>query len=389
MSSRFFGRRSVAVGALAIAAPVAVALATAVPGGSALASAVPAKAAPNTFVQTNLVSNLKTEHAKLVDPNLKNPWGLAFGPATPLWSANNNSGTATLYSITPGGQAVTATKFPGLTGPVVVTLPKGGATSDGQVFNGTASFPVNPADKSSPPALFIFSSEDGAITGWNPTVNTIAANGTSTATVEFQSKTAVYKGLALATNDEGSFLYATNFRNGRVDVYDSKFQPVQSDGGFRDSSLPRGYAPFGIQNINGLIYVTYALQDKAKHDDVAGPGHGFIDVYTTNGFLVKRLVSGGDLDSPWGLAVAPSHFGAFGGKLLVGNFGNGKIHAYDLFTGKAWGPVLDTHHHSITIQGLWGLKFGTAATGGTNTLLFSAGIHDEADGLLGSINVAK
>ena len=381
MSVRFSRPRSLAAGALAVAVPAAVALAVAVPGGAALASGP-----GNEFHQTNLISDLTNQGAQVVDKDaLKNPWGLAFGPMTPLWAADNNSGLATLYSITPGG--ATASKV-GLT----VTVPGGrastndGSSPTGQVFNPTSGFVVT-TPAGSGPGLFIFSSESGQITAWNPMADPVV-KGASTATLKFSSPTAVYKGLTIATNDDGTFLYASNFHDGTVDVFNSQFQLTHLEGDFTDPRLPPGYAPFGIQNINGLIYVTYALQNAAKHDDVAGRGHGFIDIYTSNGFLIERLASRGDLDSPWGLAEAPAGFGPFGGKLLVGNFGNGLIHVYGLFRGDPHGALLDEQHHPIQIDDLWSLKFGTATTGGTGTLLFSAGINDEADGLIGAINPA-
>jgi uncharacterized protein (TIGR03118 family) len=211
----------------------------------------------------------------------------------------------------------------------------------------------------------------------------------STAQVMFSSPTAVYKGLAIATTDEGTFLYASNFHDGTVDVFDSNFHQVHLLGDFRDPSIPVGYAPFGIQAINGLIYVTYAEQDAQKHDDVAGPGQGFIDIFTADGLLVKRLASRGALNSPWGLARAPAGFGPFSGKLLAGNFGDGRINAFDQFSGDVAGHLDNEHGQPVTIDGLWGLRFGTATTGGTTTLLFSAGINDERDGLVGSINAAQ
>jgi uncharacterized protein (TIGR03118 family) len=380
MSAKFFGRRSVTVGALAAAVPAAVALAIAVPSGAALAAG-PA----DEFHQTNLISNLSNQGAQVVDPNLQNSWGLAFTPTSPLWVADNNSGVATLYNINAGG--TTASKVN-----LTVTLPGGrastgdGSSPTGQVFNPTSGFVVT-SKSGSGPGLFIFSAEAGQISAWNPTADPITA-GASTAQVEFSSPTAVYKGLTIATTDDGTFLYASNFHDGTVDVFNSQFQLVHLAGDFTDPHLPPGYAPFGIQNINGLIYVSYALQDAAKHDDVAGTGHGFIDIYTNNGFLVERLVSHVDLNSPWGLAEAPAGFGPFGGDLLVGNFGNGLIHAFGLFSGVPRGTLLNEQHHPIRIDGLWALKFGTATTGGTGTLLFSSGPDNENDGLVGSINPA-
>ena len=382
MSSSLTRPRRLVVGALAVAVPAAVAVTMAVQSGPALA------AGPgNEFHQTNLISDLSTVGAQVVDKDaLKNPWGLALGPASPLWVSDNNSGEATLYNITPGG--LTATKRN-----LTVTVPGGrvstndGSSPTGQVFNPTTGFVVS-TTAGSGAAPFIFSSESGQITAWNPTADPISSTGTSTATLEYTSPTAVYKGLTIATTDDGTFLYASNFHDGTVDVFNSQFQLVHLAGDFTDPDLPPGYAPFGIQNINGLIYVTYALQNAAKHDDVPGRGHGFIDVYTSNGFLIERLASRGDLDSPWGLAEAPAGFGPFGGRLLVGNFGNGLIHAYGLFDGDPHGALLDEQHQPIQIDDLWALKFGTATTGGTGTLLFSAGINDENDGLVGSNNPA-
>jgi uncharacterized protein (TIGR03118 family) len=359
--------------------------ATAVPAGAV--GSDPAAAPAPTFQQTNLVSNISTEGAQLVDVNLQNPWGLALSPTSPLWAADNNSGVATLYSIPPGGTSVTKV---GLT----VNIPGGRAsTSDGpsptgQVFNPTTGFVVT-SPSGSGPAAFIFDSESGQITAWNPTADPITS-GLSTGTLEYSSPTAVYKGLTLVTGDNGTFVYAANFHDGTVDVFNSQFQLVQMPGGFTDPSIPAGYAPFGIQDLNNLIYVTYAKQDAQKHDDVAGPGHGFIDVYTPDGFLVERLASRGTLNAPWGMAIAPSSFGRLAGMLLVGNFGDGRINVFNPFTPNRFlGQLKDQQGRAITIQDLWALTVGTASTGGTGTVLFSAGIHHENDGLLGSINPAS
>jgi uncharacterized protein (TIGR03118 family) len=374
MSPFVWGAAVLAAGAMSAAAVAALAA----PAGAA-AQGMPG----NDFHQTNLVSDLSNQGAQLVDPTLKNPWGLAASPTSPLWVSDNNSGLAPLYSIPAGGASVTKL---GLT----VTVPGGrvstgdSSSPTGQVFNGITGFVVTTAAGSGP-ATFIFDSESGQITAWNSTADPISA-GSSTATVEYSSPSAVYKGLAIAATDQGTFLYAANFNAGTVDVFNSSFQLVNLLGSFTDPRMPAGYAPFGIQEINGLLYVTYAKQDAAKHDDVAGPGHGFIDIFTTNGLLVKRLASRGVLNSPWGLAQAPAGFGAFGGDLLAGNFRDGRISAFNPITGRFAGQVLNEQHRPITIDGLWGLRFGTANTGGTGTLLFSAGLNGETDGLLGSIN---
>jgi uncharacterized protein (TIGR03118 family) len=369
MSSRFLKPPSFAVGMLAVAVPAAMAVAAAVPGASA-------QAVQNEFHQTNLVSDLTTVGAQVVDPDLVNSWGLALGPTSPLWVADNGTSVATVYSVGADGATVSKANL-------TVTLPPADSAPTGQVFNPTNEFVVK-SKAGEGPARFIFSSESGHIIAWNPTADPIV-NGASTAQVEFSSPTAVYKGLAIGSVGRHTFLYASNFHDNRVDVFDRGFDRVHLVGNFRDRSLPPGYAPFGIQEINGLLYVSYALQNAEKEDDVAGPGNGFIDVFTNEGLLVKRLVSRGDLNSPWGLTVAPAGFGPFGGKLLVGNFGDGLIHVYDAANGLPLGALLNEQHQPIQIDGLWGLLFGTAATGGTGTLLFSAGPNDEADGLVGSI----
>lgn len=376
MSSRLPRLRSLATAALAVTVPAALAVATVAPAASARTHRP-----ENEFRQTNLISDLSTVGAQVVDPNLKNPWGLAFGPTTPLWVADNGTSIAGVYPVSPVGPTAQPSRLD-------VTLPPADSAPTGQVFNPTSGF-VLKSKAGMGPALFIFSSESGHIIAWSPVADP-AVNGKATAQVTFSSRIgAVFKGLTMASTRFGTFLYATDFHNGRVDVFNSRFHLVHLPGAFRDRHLPKGYAPFGIRAIDGFIYVTYAKQDADRHDDVPGLGHGFIDVFTTSGFLVERLVSRGALDSPWGLEVAPKGFGPFGGKLLVGNFGNGRIHAYGLFSGRPAGALLTRQHKPVTIDGLWALQFGTATTGGTGTLLFSAGLNDEADGLVGALNPAR
>jgi uncharacterized protein (TIGR03118 family) len=201
---------------------------------------------------------------------------------------------------------------------------------------------------------------------------------------------AIYKGLALGSNGGNALLYATNFLTGKVDVFDNKFSPTTLAGGFVDPNLPAGYAPFNIQNVNGKLYVTYALQDATHHDDVAGAGHGFVDVFSTNGVLLKRLISNGPLNSPWGIAVAPSGFGKFGGDLLIGNFGDGTINAFDPSTGAFLGKLDGSNGMPLVNQGLWDLSFGNGSQGSsTSDLFFTAGIpgngNIEDHGLFGKI----
>jgi uncharacterized protein (TIGR03118 family) len=345
------------------------------------AGAVQSPSAVTVFHQTNLVADTSSFGAQLVDPDMQNSWGLAMSATSPLWVADNNSGLATIYSIPAGGTSVTKA---GLT----VTVQGGRASTDdgssptGQVANPTTGFVVT-GSAGSGPAAFIFDSESGQVSAWSPQADP------TNALVQFSSPTAVYKGLAMATTDQGTFLYTANFNAGTVDVFNNTFQQVNLLGNFHDPFMPAGYAPFGIQEINGLLYVTYALQDAAKHDDVPGPGFGFVDIFTTNGLFVKRLASRGVLNAPWGLAQAPASFGSFGGDLLVGNFGNGRINAFNPITGRFMGTLFSDQGKPISIDGLWALDFGTASTGGTNTLLFSSGPNNQNDGLIGSINPAS
>ncbi len=341
------------------------------------------------YQQTNLVSDLPNIAAHQ-DANLVNPWGLSHGPTTPWWVSDNGTGKSTLYNGQ--GQA-----FP-LASPLVVTIPPpanspAGTTAapTGNVFNGTSGFVVSTASGSGP-SRFIFATEDGTISGWNPSADpTHAILVVDRSTVSQGGFVgAVYKGLAIASTASGTFIYTTNFRFGTVEMFDSSFNLVKS---FTDSKLANTcplpnqcYAPFGIQNINGNLYVTFALQDAAHHDDVSGPAHGFVDVFDTSGNLIRRLISHGRLNSPWGLALAPADFGLFSNALLVGNFGNGRINAYDLNTGEFLGQLRDQTNTPITIDGLWALGFGNDANAGKhNELFFTAGINDEADGLFGKI----
>lgn len=347
----------------------------------ALQTALPAQARHGFYQQTNLVSD-QPGVAKVTDPHLVNSWGIVHSPTSPFWISDNGTGVSTLYN----GAGM---PFP-VNAPLVVTIPppKGSpagttAAPTGVVFNGTSGFVVKKG-KVSGAALFIFATEDGTISGWNrdvdPTHAILAADKSKA------SPSAVYKGLAIGSNAKGTFLFATNFRAGTIDVFNSHFHQVRLAGSFTDRFLPRGYAPFGIANLNGKLYVTYALQDAQKHDDVAGAGHGFVDVYDTNGHLIRRLISRGPLNSPWGLAIAPSHFGQFSNDLLVGNFGNGRINAISPRTGFFLGQLRDKNDKPITIDGLWGLDFGNGANAGpTTTLFFTAGPDGESHGLFGSL----
>jgi uncharacterized protein (TIGR03118 family) len=325
-----------------------------------------------TFRQINLVSDIAGV-ARITDRNLVNPWGLSAGPNTPLWVADNGTDVSTLYSGGIRGSIPVAA-------PLVVSIPGGAPT--GTVFNPTAGFVIDNGTQSAP-ARFIFDSEAGQITAWSPNVPP-ATEARSVRT----TPTAIYKGLAIADTPKGALLYAADFHNARIDVFDEQFHPVTAAGGFVDPALPAGYAPFNIQELDGSLYVAYAQQDAQAEDEVAGAGLGFVDVYDTSGHLLKRLVSQGNLNAPWGLVLAPRHFGGFGGDLLVGNFGDGAINAYNPDTGAFDGQLTNEDNNPIRIDGLWGLRFGNGVIGTPRTLLFSAGIGDEAHGLLGEIVVA-
>ena len=334
---------------------------------AALLLAAPASARPTQgkYQVHNLVSNV-AGIADNVDPNLVNAWGLAAGPTSPWWVSDNGTDRSTLYN--PAGTPL----------PLVVSVP--GAPT-GTVFNGTpGSFLVGAGN-----ALFIFSTESGTILGWN---------GGPAATVEADRSPAgaVYKGLAIAQTPSGPRIYATDFHNGAVDVFDSAWQPV-SHAGFVDPFLPRHFAPFGIQTIGDRIFVTYAKQQAGSDDEAHGRGLGIVDAFDTAGRLRSRVAQFGDLNAPWGVAQAPKGFGRFSGDLLVGNFGDGRISAYrDVFHRLfvPAGQLRSSTGGALAIDGLWALEFGQGApnNGPTDTLFFTAGPNDEENGLFGSIRAA-
>jgi len=389
-----------------------------VAAGSLTWLSVGAKAAPagnvqsgGTVLQTNLVSDLPGV-ADVTDPNLVNPWGISESGGSPFWLSDNNAGVSTLYS--------TATP-PIVTVPLVVNIPTPvattGGTPSGTVFNtagASGAFKVTGVNSSgatvSAAPAFLFDTEDGTILGWAPSINTTNAiiaqdnSGNNFTNPDPNQQTgAVYKGLAIATSstpiiaadpNSTALLYAANFRAGTVDVYDGTWTKVSVPGAFTDPNLPPGYAPFNVQVLGGKLYVTYALQDATKHDDVGGPHHGFVDVYNLDGTpglpSGVRLISGGALDSPWGLAYAPAGFAGFtapGGDqvLLVGNFKSGRIFAYDALIGAQLGTLTDPDGEPISINRLWALKVGNGKAGGAaDAVYFTAGIFDEAHGLFGS-----
>ena len=372
-------RRSV----LALAALVALSALIALTGTARSASTDGGGIATRSYVQSNLVSDIPGLAAH-TDPNLKNPWGTSVGPGSPIWVSDNHAGVTTLYDGAGNAQSlVVAIPAPLSAGAGAVGAPTGQAFN---TFDPSSSDFVISQDGKSGPAFFLFATEDGTIAGWNPSVDkthAIIAVDRSTATDGVGDVGANYKGLALVTMSSGKFIYATSFRFGRVDVFDSHFNLVNS---FTDPTVPTGFAPFGIHNVGGKLYVTFAKQGPGKNDDDARPGNGFVDVFSPNGDLLQRLVSRGKLDSPWAVTLAPTTFGAFGGDILVGNFGNGRINAYDPTTGMFQGELSGPGGGPIAIDGLWGLRFAPATPGATpNTLFFTAGLNHEADGLFGTL----
>jgi len=330
-------------------------------------------ASSNTYHRTKLVSD-QAGVAQFTDPNLVNAWGLAAGSGTPWWVADNGTDLSTLYDGAGTPQSL------------VVNVP--GAPT-GLVFNGGPGFVVSDGTNSGA-ALFIFSTESGTILGWSPGVPPPPPSHQAQPAADRSDVGAIYKGLAI--DPEAGRLYATDFHNARVDVFDSSFGLVTDlpAGAFTDPKLPPRFAPFGIQDIGGTLFVTYAKQDADAEDDVAGNSLGFVDAYDTDGMLLGRVATRGLLNAPWGLAMAPAEgFGRFSGDLLVGNFGNGQINAFSMRPNGTWehdGRLRVPNGKPLTVDGLWALQFGMGPRSGSpNTLFFTAGPDDETHGLFGSI----
>lgn len=344
--------------------------------GTLVAAACALPVLAQHYKQTNLVSD-QSGVATVQDTNLVNPWGLSRSSGSPWWVSDNGTGLATLYTGT------------GTPASLVVTIPTGDpnasatGTPTGTVFNGGTGFAL----AAGKPALFMFVTEDGTVSGWNPGVKP------TTAVIEVNTKSrSVFKGAALATvnfpnGDSATFLYVADFRRGRIQVYDSSFQHVTlMEEMFRDERVPNGFAPFNIQNIGGDLYVTFAKQDDQKHDEVDGAGLGYVDVFSPLGFFERRLEHGSWLNAPWAVAMAPGDFGIYSHDLLVGNFGSGQIDVFDPASGEFKGMLKDASNHAIAIDGLWSLSFGSGGNSGSATALyFSAGIGGEQHGLFGTI----
>jgi uncharacterized protein (TIGR03118 family) len=348
---------------------------------------------PNRYLAASLTSDVLGA-APNTDPALRNAWGVAFTPgASPFWIADNASGCSTLYDGTGAKVALqVAIPLPGNVVPSTACQPAATQTTNpppptpaaptGIVWNPTTTFLV-PGTTS--PASFIFDTEDGTISAWT--------GGLSAAVIAVDNSAsgAVYKGLVSGVNANGVLLFATNFNAGTIDVFGpananshGQYVSVATKGGFTDPKIPAGYAPFGIQNIDGSLFVTYAKQNAEKHDDVAGPGNGFVDVFDTDGNLLRRFATRGKLNSPWGVARASFAFGRFSGDILIGNFGNGKINAFDS-DGNLLDTIKDAKGKPLVIDGLWTLTLGGGRNSSSDTLYFTAGPNDEKDGLFGTI----
>jgi uncharacterized protein (TIGR03118 family) len=327
------------------------------------------------------------------NPDLKNPWGISHSPTSPFWLSDNGAGKTTLYNGAGVKQALVVTIAPPLSPPPGFT----DSSPTGQVRNGvvptgfnvTNGLPPTDPNFKSGPSSFIFATEDGTISGWSPSVDaTHSIIAVDKSAIPTAATGAVYKGLAIAPDQ--SLLYAANFRAGTVEVYDPTFKLVKT---LTDPTVPAGYAPFNVQVLNGKLYVSFALQNAAMHDDVAGAGNGFVDVFNLDGTGMKRLISNGVLDSPWGLDIAPASFGPFANDLLVGNFGDGTINVFDPTTDALLGTLTDLNGKPIVIEGLWALDNGNNGTGfDPNAVYFTAGLSTfgvpdsiESAGLFGDI----
>jgi uncharacterized protein (TIGR03118 family) len=360
-------RRARVTGVCVVAGALSVALVA--PAGPVSAST------HSTYRQHNLVSDVPGR-AQVTDPNLVNAWGASYGATSPLWVSDNGTDVTTLYSggIHGGPQTIN---------PLVVNIPGGAPT--GQVFNPTTSFVVHGSDGSSAPALFLFVSESGQLTGWNPNVPPPAPS--HDAQVAVPTPGAVEKGLAIGGPADAPMLYAADFSAGTVDVYNGMFQRVITAGNFVDRRLPARYSPFNIAVLNNKVYVAFAVQN--GEDELDGSGLGRVDVFTLDGRLLRRLSDHRKLNAPWGLTIAPAGFGHFSGDLLVGNFGDGRIHAFNPTTLALRGVLRRGNNRPVSIDGLWALIPGNGVEGGTDEVLFTAGPNDESHGLLGSLSLRR
>ena len=360
MNTLFFKRHTLGITALAF--------------GLAVSPAVLAD--PGNYIVHSLVSDLAgvADHQ---DPNLQNGWGIVFGPTNPVWVSDNTTGVATVYDG--NGQPLRVGNPPQ---PLVVTIPGGAPT--GITFNPSAAdFQIAcSAGAPASAATFLWATENGEIAAWKQSCGPTAVSLPTTATPD-----GVYKGIAIAGDGATDFrLFAADLFNGKIQVFDHNFMPTTVPGGFADPNLPPGFAPFNILSLQGNLYVSYAFHVAGDHDETPGPGLGIVDVFDADGFLIKRVATGGKLNAPWGMAFAPADFGKFSGMLLVGNFGDGTINAFDTKNNTFAGQLRTGHGQVLTIDGLWGIAFGNNFRGQpANAMFFAAGPNGESDGLYGTI----
>jgi uncharacterized protein (TIGR03118 family) len=357
----------------------AIALATATTALAQMPSMPGTAGTTSSYTQTNLVASTKSLKAKVRDKNLLNPWGLVQGNDTPFWVSDNNAGVSTLYDGT-GKPFDIAKKTP-----FVVTIPPpgmstGAAAPSGLVVNGT------PTDFTGD--LFIFSTEDGTISGWQPADGASAARHVDNSAIPSSANGAVYKGLAIANVGGNQFIYATNFRSGNIDVFDAAYNPATLPGTFTDPAAMTGFAPFGITLFGtSHLWVTYAMQDGAKHDPVHQVGAGYIDIFSTSGVFEGRFATGGNLNAPWGMVFTPPNFGPMGGTFWIGNFGDGNINAFNSM-GTNVGQPTDAKGKALNVDGLWALVFGNGTNkASTSSLYFTAGPKMESEGIFGKFDV--
>lgn len=358
--------------------PVTTPVSASVFADTALVADVAAATSPTTPVTPGgYAQNRLAAAATHVDANLINPWGLAFNPAGFSWISNEGTSTSTLYDGNGVAQSLVVTVAAGASG---------AARPTGIVYNGTQDFKIT-SGATTAAAPFIFAGLSGTIAAWSPTVDATHA----LTAVDNGAGGSSYKGLAIASVSGVNYIYATDFHNGRVDVFDANFKPVTLSGGFKDPNLPANYVPFGIQAVGTSIYVSYAPVDPTTHAEQFGAGLGMVSQFDTSGNLIKELVvPGGALNNPWGMALAPANFGQFSNDLLVGNFGDGTIHAYDPATGKLVGTLSDSSGAALTYPGLWAITFGNGIQSQpVNTLFYTAGTGGGAHGLYGRIDFVK
>jgi uncharacterized protein (TIGR03118 family) len=335
----------------------------------AVTAALASPALAGSYHVRRLVSDVPGQ-AEQTDSHLVNGWGIAFNPFGFVWVADNGTGVSTLYDGN------------GIPQSLVVTIPGGKPT--GIVYSGSNTDFIVSANGKSGPARFLFATENGTIAAWAP-----AVDPTNAITVVPNTSGAIYKGLTLGSDGSRFLLYAADFHNNRIDVFDTNFARVTIPGAFTDSNVSDTYGPFNVQNIGGAIYVAYAKADDDREDEVAGRGNGIVDIFDAKGRLVRRFYKGGPLNAPWGMALAPADFGEFAGRLLIGNFGDGTISAFDAASGKKVGILSDANGDPIVIPGLWGIGFGNGLQNQpTSTLFFAAGPDDENHGLYGRIDAS-